>query len=220
MDAPMISIKLKGLQAIQALNANGGQFMGPMMGMNLNGGGILVRLKDMDNGRMMLKMKNGMMMMRDMDMEGKRMLLLQPASPPPPPPVPLAAKAATKIAIAPAAPAMEAMAAAKTSSVAAAKTAMSAAGAGKTALAVASAPAAIATTKSAALSVAKSAAVPAAAALSGLGWGLALGALWPWIALGSAGLAATGIYFYVQARRMVTEVPEWDAHVPPGSSHG
>jgi hypothetical protein len=55
--------------------------------------------------------------------------------------------------------------------------------------------------------VAKAVVAPAVAAL---GWGLALGSLGPWLAIGSLGLAATGIYFYVQAKRMVEDVPELD----------
>ena len=43
---------------------------------------------------------------------------------------------------------------------------------------------------------AKTVIAPAAAAL-------VLGGLAPWLTLGSLGLAATGIYFYVQARRLV-----------------
>jgi hypothetical protein len=53
---------------------------------------------------------------------------------------------------------------------------------------------------------AKVAAVPAAAAL---GWGVALGTLGPWLAVGSLGLAVTGVYFYVQARRLVDEEPDF-----------
>jgi hypothetical protein len=56
-------------------------------------------------------------------------------------------------------------------------------------------------TKAAAANVGSVAKVGAAA----LGWGVALGGLGPWLAVGSLGLAVTGIYFYVQARRLVED---------------
>jgi hypothetical protein len=64
-----------------------------------------------------------------------------------------------------------------------------------------------ATTKAAAGGAAKSAGLGGGAAYhsKGLAMSLWLGGFGPWLVLGSLGLAATGIYFYLRAQRMMLE---------------
>lgn len=60
------------------------------------------------------------------------------------------------------------------------------------------------------VAAAKSAMVPGAAlSAKGLGWSLGLGGLGPWLALGAVGLAATGVYLYLRARNM-EQTPDED----------
>jgi hypothetical protein len=149
MDAPTISIKIKGLQAVDALNTLGG--------LKINGANALVGLGGMEGNRAALAGKG--LMMREMEMEGNRMLLQQ----------------------------------AKAASMAKANVAQ--------ATAVGA--------KSAATGTAKAAGAAGTAGVTmfgskGLGT-LWLGGLGPWLVLTSLGLAATGIYFYLRAQRMMHE---------------
>ncbi len=156
MDAPTISIKIKGLQAVDALNNLGG--------LKINGANALLRMGEIEANRAALAGKGAMM--REMEMEGNRMLLQ--------------AKGAG---------------AAKTS--VAATTTNAVAGGAKSA--------AVGTTKVAG-------AAPVGATMfgsKGLG-ALWLGGLGPWLVLTSLGLAATGIYFYLRAQRMMHENAGFD----------
>jgi hypothetical protein len=158
MDAPTISIKIRGLQALQALNGNG-QLVG---GMQIQGGNALMGLREIDGNRRALMAKKGMMMGGEVEMEGRRRMILQAADPT------TTANAKGMI--------------------------------GKTASAtsMATSPATI---KGVA---AKGAAASGTGALAahGVGWGLGLGGLGPWLALAALGLAATGIYFYMRAQQL------------------
>jgi hypothetical protein len=42
-----------------------------------------------------------------------------------------------------------------------------------------------------------------AAMYKGIGWNLWLGGLGPWLVLGSVGMAAMGVYFYLRAQRLM-----------------
>jgi hypothetical protein len=261
MDAPTISIKLKGMQAIQALN--GGQLLG---GLKLQGGAMLLGIREIE-GRGLAMLQNGGGMMRDVEIEGKRMLLLQPSAPAAAAPsvtqgtvakAAVGTKGASAIAapaiapvapaIAPAAPvivptapamapAVPALIPPPTEAVSAmAKGAMMAPAAAKTAVVssvvaptIAAAPSAAALSASApavgmgsmqGLGSAAKGCVGAKTAVTtagpivkagaaALGWGVALGSLGPWLALGSLGLAVTGVYFYVQARRIVEDAHDF-----------
>jgi hypothetical protein len=148
MDAPTISIKIKGLQAVDALNSLGG--------LKINGVNALVGMGRMEANRAAMAGKG--LMMREMEMEGNRMLLQ--------------AKGAGM-----------------------AKTTVTT-GAQATAVGA----------KSAAAGTTKVAGAAGAAMFGSKGLGsLWLGGLGPWLVLTSLGLAATGIYFYLRAQRMMAE---------------
>src|SRR6185369_5174369 len=72
MDAPTISIKIKGLQAVDALN--NGKLLG---GLKING--AMMGMRGMGDGNRLMMAKKGLMM-REMEMEGNRMMLLQPSN--------------------------------------------------------------------------------------------------------------------------------------------
>lgn len=61
------------------------------------------------------------------------------------------------------------------------------------------------------------AAIGTGAALSAksVGWGLGLGGLGPWLALGALGLAATGIYLYLRSQQPEAEIQEPDDFESP-----
>jgi hypothetical protein len=159
MDAG-ISIKIKGLQAIDALNR--GQLLG---GVKIQGVNALLGMRGMEaNGALM----NKGLLMREVEIEGNRMMLMQPSQ----------GAGAVK------APALSAVAP-------------------KSAAAMTKGAGAAATTKSVGV---------AALSTKGWGYGLWLGGFGPWLVLGSLGLAATGVYFYLRAQRLILEagVPEAD----------
>jgi hypothetical protein len=161
MDAPTISIKIRGLQALEALNGNG-QLLG---GMKIQGGNALMGLREMEGNRRAIMAKKGMMMRGgEIEMEGRRRMMMQAA----PDPTTTTANAKGMVA--------------KTASATSAATTP-------------------ATIKGAA---AKGAAVSGTGVLAshGVGWGLGLGGLGPWLALAALGLAATGIYFYMRAQQL------------------
>jgi hypothetical protein len=162
MDAPTISIKIRGLQAVDALN--NGQLLG---GLKINGGSAMMAMRGMDGNRMMMAKKG--LLMREMEMEGNRMMMAQPT------PMGNMANAApaakTTLAAAPAS--------VPASNVVAAKSATTAAVSG-------------AATKGGAVGITK-----------GIGLNLWLGGLGPWLVLGSVGMAAMGLYFYLRAQRLM-----------------
>ena len=155
MDAPTISIKIKGLQAVDALN---GQLLG---GIKINGGNAMLAMRGMDGNRMLMAKKG--LLMREMEMEGNRMMLLQPSQ----------------------------------------GVGQGVGGAAKGSVASN----AIATTKSAttATAAASGAASKGGTVVitKGLGWNLWMAGLGPWLVLGSVGLAAMGLYFYLRAQRLM-----------------
>jgi hypothetical protein len=161
MDAPTISIKIRGLQALEALNGNG-QLLG---GMKIQGGNAVMGLREIEGNRRAIMAKKGMMM-REVEIEGRRRMMLQATDP--------TTTANAKGLVA------------KTAS----------------ATSMATSPAtSTATIKGVA---AKGAAATGTGALAahGVGWGLGLGGLGPWLALAALGLAATGIYFYMRAQQL------------------
>jgi hypothetical protein len=155
MDAPSISIKIRGLQALEALNGNG-QLMG---GIKIKGTQALMGLREIEGNRRAVMANKGMMM-REIEMEGRRQMMMQP-----------------------------------TQGATAAKGAVTK---GTTAT--------VSTVKGVAAKTAvvsgASAGAGGAAALNGVGWGLGLGGLGPWLALAALGLAATGVYFYLRAQQL------------------
>jgi hypothetical protein len=80
MDVPTISIKIRGLQALEAMNGNG-QIMG---GVKIKGMKALMGLRELDGNRRALMAKKGMLM-REVEMEGGRRMMMQPLTPPTPP---------------------------------------------------------------------------------------------------------------------------------------
>jgi hypothetical protein len=165
---PTISIKINGLQAL-----NDGQILG---GAKLNGANLAMMGED---GNRALMAKKAALLMRgggEMEMEGKRMILLQPSN----------GAGMTKGAL---------------GSSGAGGGAVGAKSAVATNAAMSGAPAATANSGAAA---AKSASAAAASA-KGMGWNLALGGFGPWLVLGSLGIAAVGLYFYLRAERMAME---------------
>jgi hypothetical protein len=238
MDAPMISIKLKGLHAIHAL-CGGGKVSGLM---NMPGVALAMGMKEMELKGLMAK--NGLMM-RELEMEGRRMIVLQPSNGTQGAVTQgaigkstLASKSSTVMGGMQSVPqttgaSTEALGPlAKAGGPSALSTKSSALmGGGATKAAAAPMAAALSNGPAPALSnglgsvvkgslvtksalvggaAAKSAVGPGVVALQGMGWGLVLGALGPWLALGSLGLAATGVYFYVQARRLVEETHDFN----------
>ena len=180
MDAPTISIKIRGLQALEALNGNG-QLAGTM---KIKGANALMGLREMENNRRAIMTKKGMMM-REMEMEGRRMML-QPSN-------------------------MNGM----NGGMNGMNGGMNGMNGGMNGMsatkgAVAKSGSTVgATMKGAA---AKGAVVSGAGAASygakGVGWGLGLGGLGPWLALAALGLAATGIYFYMRAQQLAQSAAE------------
>jgi hypothetical protein len=73
MDAPSISIKIRGLQALEAMNGNG-QLMG---GIKIKGAGALMGLREIEGNRAIMAKKG--LMMRELELEGRRMML-QPSN--------------------------------------------------------------------------------------------------------------------------------------------
>jgi hypothetical protein len=157
MDVPTISIKIRGLQALEALNGNG-QLLG---GMKMQGGNALMGLREIEGNRAIMAKKG--MMLREIEMEGGRRMMLQP------PPDGGATAAKGMVA--------------------------------KTTAATSTMTSATSTVKGVA---AKGAVVSGTGAVAahGVGWGLGLGGLGPWLALAALGLAATGIYFYMRAQQL------------------
>jgi hypothetical protein len=74
MDAPSISIKIRGIQALQALNGNGQL----MEGIRIKGANALMGLREVEGNRAMAAKKG--MMMREIELEGRRMMM-QPPTP-------------------------------------------------------------------------------------------------------------------------------------------
>jgi hypothetical protein len=147
MDAPTISIKIRGLQALEAMNGNG-QLLG---GMKIQGANTLMGLRELEGNRALMAKKG--MMLREVELEGRRMMLQQSNG-----------TAAAKGMVA------------KTTSATTTMKGVATKGA-----------------------VASGTGVTAA---HGIGWGLGLGGLGPWLALAALGLAATGIYFYMRAQQL------------------
>lgn len=147
MDAPTISIKIRGLQALEAMRGNG-QLLG---GVKIQGANALMGLREMEGNRAVMAKKG--MMLREVELEGRRMMLQPPAP-----------TTAAKGVVAKSAPATSAV-----KGIAAKGAVVSGTG---------------------------------AAAAHGIGWGLGLGGLGPWLALAALGLAATGIYFYMRAQQL------------------
>jgi hypothetical protein len=156
-DAPTITLKIKGLQALQTLNGLGGLKINGanalmLGGMEGNRAAMMMNMGDNGNRAMMA----GRGMMREMEMEGNRMMLSKGGG-------------------------------------AMAKGTMAQSGA---TLGATKSATAAATTKS----------VTSASMFGTKGIGsLWLGGLGPWLVLTSLGLAATGIYFYLRAQRMMLE---------------
>jgi hypothetical protein len=162
---PTISIKINGLRAL-----NDGQLIG---GAKLNGANLAMMGED---GNRALLAKKALMRGGEIEMEGKRMILLQPSN---------GAGAGMKGGLA-----------------------SSGAGAVGTKSAIVTNATPNATMSGAATtsggSVAKSAGAATVSA-KGMGWKLALGGFGPWLVLGSLGIAAVGLYFYLRAERMAME---------------
>ena len=169
MDAPTISIKIRGLQALEAMNGNG-QVMG---GVKIKGMKALMGLRELDGNRRALMAKKGMLM-REIEMEGGRRMMMQPPSPP------MDTAGAVKGVVAKGSSATSTL-----KGVAAKGALVSGTGAG------------------------------AAATAHGLGWGLGLGGLGPWLALAALGLAATGIYFYMRAQQLAQAAAEDNGDLDP-----
>jgi hypothetical protein len=74
MDAPTISIKIRGLQALEALNGNG-QLLG---GMKIQGGNALMGLREVEGNRAIMAKKG--MMLREVEIEGRRRMMLAPSN--------------------------------------------------------------------------------------------------------------------------------------------
>ena len=72
MDVPTISIKIRGLQALEAMNGNG-QLLG---GVKIQGANALMRLPEMEGNRAIMAKKG--MMLREVELEGRRMMLQPP----------------------------------------------------------------------------------------------------------------------------------------------
>jgi hypothetical protein len=147
MDVPTISIKIRGLQALEAMNGNG-QLLG---GVKIKGANALMGLREIEGNRALMAKKG--MMLREVEIEGRRMML-QPQT----------GTTAAKGMVAKTASATSTM-----KGVAAKGAVVSGTG---------------------------------AVAAHGVGWGLGLGGLGPWLALAALGLAATGIYFYMRAQQL------------------
>jgi hypothetical protein len=226
MDMRSVCIKIKHLNGMNALNANG------LMGLKMNGGNILM-LKE-------LEMKGGMMgkglMMKELEMEGgRRMIMLQPSPNVMANEGAVAKSAVAKSTVAKSAVAKSAVARSAVAKSAIAKSALGAnsalvansAIAGSSTLAASSALAASNTVGAtsnlgangalAAQSAwgakgalvmngvaAKGVVVPGALSASALGWGLGLAGLSAWVAVASAGLAVAGVYFYVRGLHMAS----------------
>jgi hypothetical protein len=167
MDAPTISIKIKGLQALDALN--NGQLLG---GLKVNGANAMLAIRGMDGNRMMMAKKG--LLMREMEMEGNRMMLMQQPSQGAANAANTMGATATKSSVAQGAIAAKGGTTAKIAAIAAASK-----GAG-------------------------------AAMYKGIGWNLWLGGLGPWLVLGSVGMAAMGVYFYLRAQRLMLASGEGD----------
>jgi hypothetical protein len=165
MDAPTISIKIKGLQALNALN-------GGLGGVKINGANALLGMGGMEANRAVMAQKG--LLMREMEMEGNRMMLAQPPN---------------------GAGAGIAKAAATTNAATGTTAATTATNVGA---------------KSAAVAGTKGLGGGAAVKSMGYYYSPWLGALGPWVILASVGLAATGIYFYLRAQRMMLEGPSRD----------
>jgi hypothetical protein len=165
MDAPTISIKIRGLQAVDALN--NGQLLG---GLKLNGGNVMMAMRNMGDGNRMMMAKKGLLM-REMEMEGNRMMLLQQQGG--------GGNAVTAAKSALASAPSPASVSSSASNVIAGKSATTAAVSG-------------AASKGGGVMIGK-----------GLGLNLWLGGLGPWLVLGSVGMAAMGLYFYLRAQRLM-----------------